>query len=139
MHLTKPIRIRKSNLKNYSFLIFLFLLLASCGKTKPPVVQFDIPKDSIIPQSQMVKMLADIHVLEAALQAVKKRGTNDQQRAVFYYNQFFSEYHMSEKRFSTNLANYQADREQFCKLYEDVNKELEKRISLRRMGNLKLN
>ena len=138
MHLIKRIRKRKSNLKNYFFLIFLLFLFASCGKNKQIVTHINLPADSVIPRSQMVKMLADIHILEAALQAVKKKGADEQQMADFYYSRFFTEYHMSGKRFRTNLNNYQAETEQFYKLYEDVTKELDRRIRLRKMGNLKL-
>ena len=86
----------------------------------------------------MVKMLADIHILEAALQTVKKKGINDQQMAAFYYRQFFSKYHMSGKRFHSNLGDYQAETEQFYLLYEDVIKELDMQISLRKAFTSKL-
>ena len=124
-------------MKNYFFLIFLLLLFVSCGENEHSSVQRDLPSDSIIPRSQMVKMLADIHVLEAALQELKKKGANEQEMEVFYYSRFFSKYHMSGKRFHTNLANYQAETENFCRLYEDVIKELEKQITLRKTGNSK--
>jgi len=138
MHLINPIRKGKNNLKNYFFLFLLLLLFVSCEKNKPSLAHPDFPADSIIPRSQMVKMLADIHVLEAALQAIKRKGPDEQQMAFFYYSRFFSEYHMSGKRFRTNLDNYQAETEQFYLLYNDVIKELDKRIRLRKLGNSKL-
>ena len=117
----------------YSFIfILLLLLIYSCSKNKPVTGIVNIPADSIIPRSQMVKMLADVHVLEAAMQVVKKKGTNEHQMAAFYYNQLFSGYHMSEKRFRTNLVNYQSDAEQFYTLYGDVMKELELRLKIQK-------
>ena len=125
-------------MKNYFFIILILLLFVSCGKNKSVFLQNGLPADSVIPRRQMVNMIADIHTLEAALQSVKKKGTNEQAMAVFYYRQFFSKYQMSEGRFRKNLTSYQAEADQFYQLYEDVNKELDKRISLRKMGNSKL-
>ncbi len=138
MHLIGPTRKRKNSLKRYFFLLFFLLLFSSCGKNEPVVLHDDLPADSIIPRSQMVKILADVHVLEAASQAVKKKGANEQQMAVYYYNRLFSKYHISERRFRANLDNYQAETSKFYELYEDVIKELDKQISLRKMGNSKL-
>jgi hypothetical protein len=131
MHSTKRIRKGKSNLKNYLFLIFILFLIASCGKNKTAVTHNNLSEDSIIPRSQMVKMLVDVHILEAALKVVKKKGTTDQQMSVFYYQQLFTKYHTSEKRFFANLNYYRAQTEIFYELYGDVVRELEKQVTLR--------
>ena len=137
MHSTKPTRKRRNNLKNYFFFFLLLLIISSCGKQKPVGVHIDIPADSVISRNQMVKILSDIQVLEAALQEVRKKDTEKKEMAVFYYNQLFSKYHMSEKRFHSNLTNWLADPEVFYLLYEDVKKELDYRIRLQKPGKPK--
>ena len=116
------------------FFVILLQAITSCGRHKAVVVQYDIPADSIISRSQMVQILADIHVMEAALQEVKKKGANEQEMSVFYYNELFSKYHMTGKRFRLNLSNYLGDSEQFYLMYEDVKNELDRRVRLQKPG-----
>jgi hypothetical protein len=133
MRLIRPIRRRKNNLIGYSVL-FLLPLLISCGR-KHESVTSAIPADSVIQRAQMVVILADIHVLESAIHSVKKKGTTEQDLARFYYDRLFSRYHLSQKRFLSNLNAYQQDPEAFNKLYEDVIRELEKRLDIQKAGN----
>jgi hypothetical protein len=117
--------------------LILLALVSSCGKSKSGISVTSLPRDSVIPREQMVKMLADIHVLEAALQARKQKGAEEQNMSAFYYTRLFSKYHMSGKRFRKNLANYQVDPDEFFELYGDVIKELDSRITSRNPGRTK--
>ena len=127
-------RKERSRVLTYFFFLCLILVISSCGRHKTVVAQYDIPADSIISRSQMVQMIADIHVMEAALQEVKKKGINEQEMSVFYYNELFSKYHMTGRRFRLNLSNYLGDSEQFYLIYEDVKTELDRRVRLQKPG-----
>jgi len=114
----------------YAFLLGFFLLLASCSRTEKPLLPEGMSKDSVISRDRMVLILTDIHVLEAVLQYQRNRKGQSLDPVTARYQQLFSEYGISRKRFTQNLAYYQSDPEEFLKIYNDVVSELEKRKKL---------
>lgn len=82
----------------------------------------------------MVKILADIHVLEAAMGTLERKKGNFRQGNEYYYGLLFSHYHMTEKRFHANLDNWEADPDQFSKLYGDVVAELDRRLRIQKVA-----
>jgi hypothetical protein len=120
------------------FLLVPLLFFVSCGKRNERISPHNLPADSIIPRYEMVKIIADIHVLEASLAAIRKKGDKEQVRTVFYYSRLFSNYHVSEKRFHANLEAYLEKPDQFHELYDEVIKELDSRLRLQKIGNLKM-
>lgn len=82
-------------------------------------------------------MLTDIHFLEASLQYVKLKSGHEQKRAVFYYDQLFSSYHMTSHRFRVNFEYYQSDPEKFSLMYEEVKKGMDFRLKMQKTLNAK--
>jgi hypothetical protein len=112
-----------------AFLTFI-LLLAGCNSSGGKDLPQGLIKDSIIPRSEMINILADIHVLEAALQV--KRNKNESHAGIekFYFNKLFSKYKVSEGNFKLNLSYYERNPENFMKMYEDVVKKLDSQMKL---------
>ena len=105
-------------------LLFSFLLLLSCGTDNESARTVTIPPDSIIPEAQMVLMLADVHMLEAALIVDRNRGKNVSDMADYYYAGLFRKYGVSRERYQLNQEYYRQDPDTFEKLYDKVIREL---------------
>ena len=113
-------------MKNILLFLSLLLLLA-CTTDHQPVEAQLIPADSIIPEEQMVLILADVHIIEAAMVIERNRGGNANSQADFYYAGLFKKYRISRKRYQQNLEYYRDDPDTFSKLYENVIRELTER------------
>jgi len=85
------------------------------------------PPDSIIPEKQMVLILADAHIIEAALVIERNRGIEVAPHAAFYYAGLFKKFRISRKCYQQNLEYYRDDPDVFLKLYEKVIRELTER------------
>ncbi len=108
-----------------NILLFLsLLLLFACTTDQQPVEAQLIPADSIIPEEQMVLILADVHIIESAMLIERNRGKNAASQAGFYYTGLFKKYGISRKRYQQNLEYYRDDPDTFIKLYEKVVREL---------------
>ncbi len=107
-----------------AFLSFL-VILAGCKNSGEKDLPQGLMKDSIIPQTEMINILADIHILEAALQIQRNKNGNVNTMQDFYYQKLFSNYKVSRGRFKLNLSYYERDPENFRKMYEEVVKKLE--------------
>lgn len=83
--------------------------------------------DSIIPEPQMILILADAHTIEAALLISRNRGTDTKDLANYYYAGLFNKYRISKERYQQNLAYYREDPDSFIQFYEKVNLELKER------------
>lgn len=110
-------------------LLFLLPLLvfAACTSDQHPETEVALPADSIIPESQMILMLADAHTIEAALLVARNKGTNTTGLGDFYYAGLFKKYKVSKERYQKNIEFYRNDPDHYIQLYEEVNKELTKR------------
>ena len=110
-----------------AFLSFL-LILAGCKSSGEKDLPRGLMKDSIISQTEMIKILADVHVLEAALQIQRSKKGDVIPMEDRYYKKLFSTYKVSRGRFKLNLNYYEMDPENFRKMYEEVVKELDARL-----------
>ena len=113
-------------MKNILFFLSLLLLLA-CSRDQQSVETHLIPADSIIPEEQMVLILADAHIIEAAMVIERNRGKNANPLADYYYAGLFKKYRISRKQYQQNLEYYRDDPDRFNKIYENVIKELDER------------
>jgi hypothetical protein len=103
----------------------IILIIAGCKNSGDTKLPSGLIKDSIIPRSEMINMLVDIHVLEAAL-IVKRNKTPEVNAAdVYYYDKLFTGYKMTRRRFLLNLSYYEMNPENLRKMYEEVVKKLE--------------
>ena len=105
-------------------LVFSLLLLFACTRDQQPVEAELMPADSIIPEGEMVLLLADVHIIEAALTIERNRGQDADSLANYYYSGVFKKYRISRKRYQENLEYYRKDPDGFFILYGKVNKEL---------------
>ena len=106
------------------------LVLASCKSSGEKALPKGLVKDSIIPQNEMISILADVHILESALQFESSRNKNISTMHDFYYRKLFSDYKISRRKFSLNLNYYEMDPENLRKMYGEVVKKLENREKL---------
>jgi len=112
-----------------AFLTFI-LLLTGCKTSGVKDLPQGLIKDSIIPRSEMINILADVHLLEAALQMKRNKNEAPTGFEKFYFNKLFSKYKVSDGKFKLNLTFYEGNPENFRKMYEDVIKELDSRGKL---------
>ncbi|MCK9220388.1 MAG: DUF4296 domain-containing protein [Bacteroidales bacterium] len=104
-------------------------LLFSCGepKTYREAAFAVVPSDSLIGQEQMIHLMADVHIVEAALVIKRNEEVVPKSQVQFYYDGIFNKYHISQKRYDDNLKYYRQDPQVFGKIYEAVVQELTKR------------
>jgi len=109
------------NKSPFLFLSVIGLFLLSCGDPKVVVeVNPLIPADSLIPKEKMVRMLVDIHIVEAGLAAKQGQGIGQKKLALQYYEGVFGRYRVSRKRYEDNLRYYRQDPGAFSKMYDEV-------------------
>jgi hypothetical protein len=108
------------------FLWFLIIpALFACHKQQsPPGSDLNKP-DSLISRRQMVRILTDVHLTEAAVSFIKTRGDASKDLSEDYYTAVFSKYKISRKNFESNFDYYKRDQEELIKIYEEVIDNLE--------------
>lgn len=109
------------------FIALSFLLIVACVPDRRPGKEEVINADSIIPEAQMILLLADVHTIEAALLIARNKGDKTSTAGEYYYTGLFNKYNVSRERYQQNLDYYRSDPDLFIKIYEEVNKELAKR------------
>jgi hypothetical protein len=134
------------------FLIPFILFLCSCGQSAKPVVT---APDDLVPQSTMVEVLADVHLLEASLSIRSYSPLPPQMRnhlppefrhdsvspvsdpakkdPLPYYN-IFKEHKITQKQYDATMAWYAANPDKLNELYDQVIIELTKRQAEDRTG-----
>lgn len=102
----------------------LLCLLVTCSSPKKELLPVKLSADSVIPRDEMIRVLVDVQLVEAALNLQKNRGENISHITGNYYQWLFRKYHISDQRFRDNLKYYRSDPENFSKMYEEVLKNL---------------
>ncbi|MEQ8703531.1 MAG: DUF4296 domain-containing protein [Phaeodactylibacter sp.] len=104
-------------MKSYLLLIScsLALLLSNCESPKSK------PK---IPEAQLVSILADIHLAEAALQAL--RGTTKDSVSQLYYHQIYAIHQVDSATVQAALQEMREQPEGMKDLYDQVMERVEK-------------
>jgi hypothetical protein len=109
----------------YFLFVVVTLLLFAC-KNNQSSAAADIQKpDSLIQRSQMVRILTDVHLTEAALGFYKTKGEATKNLTSDYYNAVFSKYRISRKNFESNFKYYESNPDELIKIYEQVISNLE--------------
>jgi hypothetical protein len=104
----------------YFLCLFVILALFGCKNQQSPSVT-DLQKpDSLVPRSQMVRILTDVHLTEAALTYLKTKGNAPKSLSDDYYDAVFSKYKISRKNFESNFDYYKRNPEDLIKMYEEV-------------------
>ncbi len=94
-------------------LFILCLVLIACKK----------PENPSIPRSEMIKILADIHLSEASIGNISPQIKDS--IASMYLDQILKIHKTSKDNFNSSLRIYNQDPIEIEKIYEDVLKELE--------------
>ncbi len=61
-----------------------------------------------------------MQVTEAILREFKRRGSNDEERALVFYNQTFEKLGITPERYKKSLAFYEEHQEIYYEIYKDV-------------------
>jgi hypothetical protein len=137
----------------FSTVLFTFLLLiSSCGgKEEEKVVLMEKPAD-LIAQDKMILVLADVHLLEAALQYRSPQApqrtpftiTPDQlqtpvalptdQKTLPYYD-IFVKHGVTRLQYETSLQWYMTDAVLYGQMYDEVINELVRRQAYEQSAN----
>ena len=104
----------------YLFLFLIFLTLAACGPRQSSSLQ-DIPKpDTLLSKEKMIRILTDIHLIEASLAQLRNKGDFDKRLPEEYYKVLFARYKISRKMFEANFDYYKQEQEAMIKMYEQI-------------------
>ena len=101
--------------------MFISMLLFSCSSS-----EVSIPS-GILSRDQMVAVLTDVQVAEAAILYQNSRGNISESKAPEYYQYIFQKHHITEKQFRESFSFYVSQVELMDKIYEDVINEISKK------------
>jgi hypothetical protein len=108
--------------------VLLCLALFSCRDKKDaseiPVV---IPADSIIAPGKMILILADVHVVEAAMLLERNKGEGPRDQSGYFYNGIYKKHHITSGRYEQSLTWYRQNPDNYAKMYEKVIEVLDQR------------
>jgi hypothetical protein len=101
-----------------AFIWFIMLMaLVSC-KQNEEKTQGDSGK--IIPREKMVILMAEMQIVEAHIDELRKAGHKTKDSTLFYYQKVFSKNEVMPADFENCLMYYKKDLEQLQLLYADV-------------------
>jgi ABC-type Zn uptake system ZnuABC Zn-binding protein ZnuA len=113
------------------FLLFIVLIsIFSCNNDKKAEEQSALvrPKN-IITKQQMIDILVDCNLAEAATTYKQKQGKDIKYYSSHYYNLIFKKYNISKEDFEKNLAFYSQNIEDIDEIYTEVINRLSKKQS----------
>jgi hypothetical protein len=107
-------------------LLFIIILLSCTGCRRTPDIK---PKD-LIPQEQMIQILADIHVADALVD--QKYGQQTPNLAVTnaLYNRIYLNRHISAAQYKSSYKYYEIHPKLMDDMYTQIITELSKREAL---------
>jgi hypothetical protein len=91
-------------------LIFIIIVL-SCSRSG---------QHGRIPESQLIKILADIHLADAIAFSNKYKTEFHNSDSVYYFESVFSKYHITRSQFDSTIAWYSGNPEKYDLLYGKV-------------------
>lgn len=136
----------------YSVLFMLVLLISSCGSNEEEKVAIMDEPEDLIAQDKMVQIMADVHLLEAALQYRSPRvqsatpfsitpvQQNPQsplpdQKTLPYYD-IFKKHSVTRDQYERSLQWYMTDAKLYGEMYEEVINELVRRQAVEQSGSV---
>jgi len=109
--------------------LYLLCLLVSCSGPKKELLPPRLSADSVIPRKDMIRVLVDVHLVEASLNFQRNKGANVPLLTQRYYQWLYRKYHISHHRFRDNMDYYKMDPENFSKMYPEVLKNLTDQVN----------
>jgi len=109
-------------MKYILYIILGFVIIVSgCSNNKDR----DKP-ENLIPRDNMVKVLADIQLIEASIKLNNNRKLKKEEYTYYYYQYLFEKHNITEEEFNISLEYYQAHIYTLDTIYIDVISELTK-------------
>jgi hypothetical protein len=106
----------------------ILCLLASCSGPKKELLPSGLSADSVIPRDEMIRVMVDVHLVEATLTLQRNKGGDIPVLTESYYQWLCRKHHISDRRFRGNLNYYKTDPENFSKMYNEVLKILSAQV-----------
>lgn len=111
-------------MKKYLYISILLVIFSGCKSEKENIPP-EIP-ENIIPKEQMVDILVDVQLLEAAMKVDDERKRKSKEYTNYYYSYLFEKYDITRNDFLESLEFYQRHIDLFDEIYADVIKQLSK-------------
>ena len=96
------------------------LFSGGCNEDASVPSAMTLSEDSIIPEPAMILMLADVHMIEAAMLIRRNRGFSQKDTSGWYYQELFRKYGVTENQYRQSLRFYQKDPKYFAEMYQQV-------------------
>jgi hypothetical protein len=106
-------------MRNFLFLIVLLLGACSNGNQKTPA--------GVIPKDQMISVLTDVHLVEAATTFKSMGGESPKDYAGPQYESVFQLHRTNRAQFVKSLKYYTSEPKELEEMYDEVITELSKR------------
>lgn len=110
------------SIKPLFFLLLIFIFACEQPKT-------EVPKN-IIPEDSIVKIIADVEIIEAGLSLSQVSQDTVVPATKKYYGTILKKYRITQKRFEESLSYFSTNPERFEGIFEKVINELSRRQSL---------
>jgi len=103
-------------------LIGAVMLIIACGNKDKAV---KIP-NNIIPPTEMVGVLVDFHLAEAAIRQAQEKNLDVNQISNQYYYSLLKKHGITRKKYAESLQFYSQNSKEYQKIYKEVVVELSK-------------
>jgi len=108
-------------MRKHLFFFFVFISAMILAVSCKPVAKADSPKpDIILTENQLVDVMTDAQLLEAALNHKRNIGQQTTELKTTWYNELFEHHQITEKIFQDNLNYYSEQPEKMEKILEEV-------------------
>lgn len=108
-------------MKKLLFILSIIVLVTTAACDDPPMPE----PEKLIDRGEMVEMLADIHLAEAAFNSLRHRDSivENSSSADFYYS-ILEKYHVQDTVFEQSFVFYASQPREFEKMYREAMNKL---------------
>ena len=110
-------------MKHLLFIIILFSL-CDCKRIN------DVPPADLIPQEEMIQILADVHVADALVEQKFGQQTPNLPLTNALYTRIYQNHHITATQYKSSYKYYEAHPQQMDNIYTQVITELSKRAAI---------
>jgi len=109
-------------MRNITWIFLIFILSISCNKKEKGTIRKDV-----LAHKEMVKLIADVHIIEALVEERRNKGVLKPGELKLYYDQLFAKYKINRELFFKNINYYLDKPREFQKIYDEAIVELSKK------------